>query len=307
MKFLLIILSFLAATGAFGQQISFRNHSVDTIKINSSTYRYHFDSAGTGTTTGDVIIIAFDSQQKRYLLSGNKRICDSFTLSPKTNSHSEQNLSNKRQRVIKTDLLDSLLRAFSKRYIKPTFENIKLDKKIVLKYSDSKHILSIIKHSHKEDIFYKWYSDKQERKELIKGCNNIDTFKSFLLTLDFDTSNYIVTSDYSDEMRVEIIAGSNKYLFEAKYSNFFKQPWYDVSDTTTTLYEATKLYKKDSSNFEFSYKPISQKKVYCILNFNINYCLAPILPKTFLRRESIDIEAITDQYIIWYLKKNYIF
>jgi hypothetical protein len=87
-----------------------------------------------------------------------------------------------------------------------------------------------------------------------------------------------MVSDYWDEMYIRIICGNTPFIFEGKYPNKLKQPWYDKSDTAA--------FAKS------------------VFNFNINKYLIAILPPIFYRKETIDINAIVNTYIVWYLRRR---
>jgi hypothetical protein len=140
----------------------------------------------------------------------------------------------------------------------------------------------IVAKKYKQDWqFKRRYSSKEDNKLIYKGCQNADTFNLFLNSYKVDTGGYIIVSDYSDEMYINIICGDKKYTYEGKYPNNFKQPWYDHSDTSWISYHS-------------------------LFNFDINKWLVAILPEDFYRRETIEISSFTNSYIKWYLKRKQI-
>ena len=110
---------------------------------------------------------------------------------------------------------------------------------------------------------------------------NKDTFNLYLNeTYKIGLTSYPMVTDVHDIFNIKIVTKKNKHLFEGKYPNTYKQPWYELSNKSTT-----------------------------ILNLAINAALVSLLPKQFLRLSSIDFQTLTTDYIEWYLKRqknNYI-
>jgi hypothetical protein len=69
------------------------------------------------------------------------------------------------------------------------------------------------------------------------------------------------------------------YRFEGKYPNSYKQPWY---------------FHSDKGGFSSTF----------ILNFSINNALVDILPVNFSGLSTLKIDALTNEYIEWYLKRQ---
>jgi len=88
-----------------------------------------------------------------------------------------------------------------------------------------------------------------------------------------------MVTDFNDHFDVKITTTQGNYRFEGKYPNSYKQPWYNLSDK----------YSFTSSS---------------ILNFSINSALVAMLPENFSRLGTLKFEALTNEYIEWYLKRR---
>jgi hypothetical protein len=274
----IIITGLLLSNVVYGQQLQFRGLPVDTITISSSSGYYHFDDKGTTTGRSDIYIIAFDKTANNYVVADYMTGTMKGTYKPDTLKEKAKHLSNEKGKVISNDLLDSLLTAFSSRYVKPTFDNLGFDKHEFILLTDEKHIRKVAK-QYKEDWHFKMsYTTKEKNEIIFKGCQSVDTFNLFVSTM-FDTSGYIMITDVWDEMHVYIKTSEKEFIFEGKYPNAFKQPWYDHSDT-------------------------SKWATASIVNLNINKFLVAILPDKFHRRNEIELQSLTEEYIKWYLKRR---
>jgi hypothetical protein len=282
----------MLTTVTFGQQLTFKGQPVDSIEVVSSQGHYHFDDKGTTTSTNDHYVITFDKATNSYVTI-YKRILSTFTCKPESDSEKVKKLST--GRIVERSNLEGFLSALSNTYLKPTFDNIGLNKEKFLALTNEKEILRVAK-LYKEDWHFdtKRYSEKEDNEIIFKGCQNIDTFNLFLST-QFDTTGYSIVFDYWDEWDVYIKAGENHYHYESKYPNKFKQPWFDLSDTSTYLAEG------DST---LGIPSLRLQTITSILNFDINTYLVSMLPKKFYRRNSINLDALMIYYIKWYLQRR---
>ena len=270
----------------YGQQLTFMGHLVDTITIVSSSGYYHFDKKETSTDQSEQFVITYDLSQNKYTVANYKNIFSIWTNNPESSNEVIKEKNKVKGQVIPINLIDGLLKSFSYS-LKPAFDNIGISQQIFSKMTNKKHIHRIAK-IYKQ----KWQfllMDKKEKNLLFTGCQSIDTFNLFLSSNLFNTSGYPMVTDYGDDFTVHIKTQTNKYVFQGKYPNKFKQPWYNLSDTT--------MGKTDSLKEMFNMpKPI--------LNFRINHYLVEILPSEFYRRKVIEIQALTNQYILWYLQRR---
>jgi hypothetical protein len=278
MQLFTLISGLLLTSVVYGQQLKFRGLSVDTIFIYSSSGYYHFDDKGTTTGRTDIYTIAFDKAVNNYVQADYKTVAMKSTYKPDTSEQTIKHLTKDNDKVISTTVVDGLLTAFSSKYVKPTFENVGLDKQEFVSLTDERHIRKVAK-EHKQHWYFKMnYSTKEENNILFNGCQNIDTFNLFVSS-KFATTGYIIVTDVWDEMHVYIKTANKEFGFEGKYPNAFKQPWYDHSDTT---------------------KPIAGS----IVNLNINRFLVAILPEKFYLRNTIELQALVNDYIKWYLQRR---
>lgn len=278
MRLLTLIIGLLLTSVIYGQQLKFRGLTVDTIFINGSSGHYHFDDKGTTTGRTDIYTIAFDKTVNNYVVADYKTVSMKSTYEPDTSEQTVKHLSKDRGKVISNTNVDGLLSAFSSKYVKPTFENIGFDKQEFLSLTDEKHIRKVAKRYKQDWHFKMYYTTKEKNNILFNGCQNIDTFNLFVSS-KFDTTGYSMVTDVWDEMNVYIKTSDKQFGFEGKYPNAFKQPWYDHSDTAKVF-------------------PTS------IVNLNINRFLVAILPDKFYRRNTIELQSLTDNYIKWYLQRR---
>lgn len=275
-KQILILIGLTFSLSVTGQQLIYMGDYVDTIKIISNSSYYHFDDCGTTTGTYDEYILVFNKEKNNYILNPYQRTEYKFTFKPETSYRKEKILNQ--GLVVDQLLISDLLKQLDITYLKPTFDNIGITNEEFLKLTDKKHIIQVAKW-HKTDWYFKRaYSTKEQNEIIFKGCQNTDTLNLYLLTA-FDTSGYVVVTDVDDHFDVIISTDNNNYHFEGKYPNSFKQPWYNRSDKSS--FASTSM-----------------------LNFSINSALVAILPDKFSRLETLKFEALTNEYIKWYLKRR---
>lgn len=249
---------------------------MDTLKIISNSSYYHFDTCGTTTGINDEYVIIFDKEKNSYILNPYKRTNYKFAFKPVESIKKETIL--KQGLLIDRLLISNLLKEFEITYVKPSFNDTRITSEEFLKLTDKKHIVEVAKWNKADWHFKKSYSSKKQNETIFKGCQNIDTFNLYLST-SFDTSRYVMITDVDDHFDVIISTTKTNYRFEGKYPNAFKQPWYNLSG-------------KDS------FASAS------VLNFSINSALVGILPNSFSRLETLKFEALTNEYIEWYLKRR---
>ena len=276
MKLLTILIGLTISISVTGQQLTYKGELVDTLKIISNSSYYHFDTSGTTTGIYDEYIIVFNKEKNNYYLNPYKRTDYKFTFKPDTSFKKEKIL--KQGLVINRIQIENLLKQFEITYSKPTFNNIGMTNEEFLKLTDKKHIIQVAKWHKTDWHFKKAYSTKEQNENIFKGCQNIDTLNFYLATA-FDTSGYVMITDVSDTYEVFILTDKMNYRFEGKYPNSYKQPWY---------------YHTNNGGFSST----------SLLNFSINNALVDILPEKFSRLETLKSEALTNDYIEWYLKKR---
>ena len=276
MKQILIFIGLASSLASTGQPLIYKGDFVDTVQIISNSSYYHFDSRGTTTGIYDEYTMIFNKDKNNYILDPYQRTKYKITHRPDTSF-------TKTRRLKQGDLMDRLLLAELLKQLeishkKPTFDKTGMTNEEFLKLTDKKYILKVAKWHKKDRYFTKAYSTKEQNEAVFKGCQNIDTLNLYLATA-FDTSGYVVVSDVDNSCEIIISTISADYRFEGKYPNPFKQPWYNHSDPGHSI-------------------PTN------VLNFSINSALIAILPSNFSGRETLKFEALTNEYIIWYLKRR---
>jgi hypothetical protein len=272
-RLLSIYIGLLISISATGQQLTYKGDLVDTLKIMSNSSYYHFDTCGTTTGIYDEFVLVFSKEKNNYVLSPYQKTEYKFTFKPDTSFIKVKVI--KQGVVVDRLLISSLLEQFEITYRKPSFDNIGMTTEAFLKLTDKKHIIQVSKWHDTDWHFKKSYATKEQNEIIFKGCQNTDTLNLYLSTA-FDTSGYVMVTDVDDHFDVVISTENNNYRFEGKYPNSFKQPWYNRSDKS--VFASTS-----------------------VLNFSINSAIVAILPDKFSRLETLKFEALTNEYIEWYL------
>ena len=272
---IILILSFLSFS-AFGQQLRFNGQLVDTILIKSHRSVYLFDDKGTTNGEADIISFTYDSNQNQYIIDQFYKDEYKRTFNPDTiNLHTKIYKSEIGKKI---DLvkIKSLLTSLSEKNNKELFSQV--DTTELKVFLTEKQIRKVAKWYNIDWYFKRRYSSKEENIEFFKGCISMDTMKIYF-SERFDTSGYVMVTDYSNTINIWISTDKAEYRFEGKYPNPIKQPWYNLGNTSQTFVQA-------------------------ILNLEINKSLYKLLPKNFLLKETISNEALVNDYITWYFERR---
>lgn len=263
---------------AYGQQLSFKDKQIDTLKIASNISGYHFDSAGTTTGTYDELTIYYNYLNKKYLSSYNRTF---YTTIFEPDTHFVKIKQIWKDKSISQEKLFSLVKAFETSYRRPTPDNVGMTLKQLKKLANEEAVKRAAKQSGYAWRFDKKYSSLVKRDRIYEDCLHLDTFALYLNSA-FDSSSYVYVTDYSNTLTVKLICDSLTFSFEGKYPKPYKQPWFNKTG-------------------EYHYWPRS------ILNFEINSTLISLLPKDFTNRKTIELSALIDDYLKWYLhRKDYV-
>lgn len=275
-KTLTLILTILSCT-VFGQQLQFNGQLVDTIFIKSHRSAYLFDDKGTTKGKEDIISITFDNDQKQYVIERIYRDEYKRTFQPDTIKLDTKVYKSDINKVTDNDKIKSLLKSLSTTVSNPNLFT-QVDTVELKDLITEKQIRKVAKRYNIDWYFKRRYSSKEENKKFFKGCKSMDTLKIYL-SERFDTSGYVIVTDYSNTINIWISTNKTEYRFEGKYPNPIKQPWYNHSDTSQTFGQP-------------------------ILNLKINQSLSELLPKDFLLKETISNEALVYDYINWYFERR---
>jgi hypothetical protein len=272
-KKLIILIGLCFSIRATSQQLTFRNESVDTLKIVSSAGHYHFDKKGTYTTLTDQISLVFDSDKQTYLVSSYKRTSNIGTFDP-------PKVETKEIKTPKPNInpaaIGSLLIALQNGNIQPTFDNIGITSDQFSSLTAPNKIIQVAKWHKSDWHFKKSFSTKEQNEMRFKGCQNKDTFNLYLKDVyEIGQTSYAMVTDVHNTFEIFVITKNNKHHFEGKYPNPFRQPWYEISDKSSTT-----------------------------INLSINSTLARLLSKQFNNWASLDFGELTNDYIEWYLKRR---
>lgn len=262
---------------AFGQQLRFNSELVDTILIRSHISVYQFDDNGTTKGKADIISITFDQNKNQYVIDQFYRDEYKRTIRPDTIQLETKSYKSEIGKSINAIEIKALMNSLSTPVKSQNlFEQV--DTTELKKFLSEKQIRKVAKWYDIDRYFKRKYSTKEENIEFFESCQSMDTLKIYL-TERFDTSGYVMVTDYSNTINILIFTNKSRYRFEGKYSNPIKQPWYNHSDTSVIFGQA-------------------------ILNLNINQTLNKLLPKDFLLKETITTEALANDYITWYFERR---
>lgn len=263
---------------AYGQQLSFKDKQVDTLKIASNISGYHFDSAGTTTGTYDELIISYNYLNKKYISSYNRTF---YTTIFESDTHFVKVKQIWKDKSISQEKLFSLVKAFETSYRRPTPDNVGMTLKQLKKLANKDAVKRTAKQSGYAWRFDKKYSSLVNRDRIYQDCHHLDTFALYLNSV-FDSSSYVYVTDHSNTLTVKLVCDSLTFLFEGKYHKPYRQPWFNKT--------------REYHNWPKS-----------ILNFEINSTLISLLPKDFTNRKTIELSALIDDYLKWYLhRKDYV-
>ena len=277
MKNTLTIILFILSYSVFGQQLQFNGQLVDTIFIKSHRSVYQFDDKGTTKGKADIISFVYDSNQNQYVIDQFYRDEYKRTFKPDTIKLETKVYKSEIGKAIEIDRIESLLTSLS---TNARNRNLfaQVDTTELKVFINEKQIRKVAKWYDIAWQFKRKYSTKEQNEEFFTSCKSIDTLKIYLKER-FDTSGYVMVTDYSNTINIWISTNTTEYRFEGKYPNPVKQPWYNHSDTSLTLGQP-------------------------ILNLKINQSLTELLPKDFLLKETISNEALVNDYITWYFERR---
>jgi hypothetical protein len=238
---------------------------------------YQFDDKGTTKGKADIISFTYDSNQNQYVIDQFYQDEYKRTFEPDTIKLETKVYKSEIGKTIEFDKIESLLASLPTKVSNPDLFT-QVDTVELKKLLTEKQIRKIAKWYDIAWQFKRKYSTKEQNTEFFNGCKSIDTFNIYL-TARFDTSGYVMVTDYSNTINIWISTNKAEYRFEGKYPNPVKQPWYNHSDTSQTFGLA-------------------------ILNLEINQSLCELLPKDFLLKETISNEALVNDYITWYFERR---
>lgn len=277
MKNTLTLILTLFVYSVFGQQLQFNGQLVDTIFIKSHRSIYQFDNKGTTKGEADIISLIFDSENKQYVIDQFCRDKYKGTFRPDTIKLKTKVYKSEIGKEIDVAKIKSLLTSLSTTDSNPNLIS-QVDKTKLKDLLTEKQIRKVAKWYDIDWHFKRAYSTKKQNLEFFNGCKSMDTLKLYL-TERFETSGYVMVTDYSNTINIWISTNESEYRFEGKYPNPIKQPWYYHSNTSQTFGQP-------------------------ILNLKINQSLSELLPKDFLLKETISNEALVNDYITWYFERR---
>ena len=275
-KLLLISVVLNLSLSGFGQIHALNLEDVDTIIISSNLGSYQFDDKGTTISKSENLTIIFSEERGGFIINNHIKETKKTTIEPSSINKKSYKQSKTISNNIHDSLIIGLLEAFN--LISDLKRAEYLPEKELANYVNKKSIKTIAKLREVDWHFKNQYSTKQMNEEFFKSCQSIDTL-SLYLSERFDTLGYVMITDYSNTIHINVIAKGEKFVFEGKYPNPIYQPWY---------------FHNNETNY----------KITPILDLKINLILEKILPKGFLNRGMISKEALFNDYINWYFERK---
>ena len=234
---------------------------------------YQFDDNGTTIGQTEELIITY-SEKKHYTVADHIREKYTVTLEPNTLKFKPRSVKKTVGQPISDSLLLSLLSALTHSELPTkTFETI--TQEYLNEEIDEKRIVGVAKWNNEAWQFKRRYSTPEKNQAYYAECQQLDTFRCYL-SQQFDSTGYAMVTDYSNTIWITVKTEKEYYKFEGKYPNPVKQPWYDHTP----------------------------KFPRAILNLNINLNLEELLPPGFLMRKSITMDALLEDYVLWYMQRS---
>lgn len=258
--------------------MKFNNENVDSIIIKSDVGAYQFDDRGTFTGKQEIIIIVYDKVLSQYVTTNC--YLDNYEYETKTEINRVKTKMKKAEigKQVDSSQIMGLLNGLSRN--KKPLSVINLIDSIEFQDLVNENRIRKVAKKYKIDWQFRMkYTTKNENEIFFKSCHSLDTLKIYLKER-FDSTGYVMITDYSNTININITTVNNVYRFEGKYPNPLKQPWYNHSDSTIDLSDRA------------------------VLNLDINISLDNILPNVFLLKKSISKEALIDDYLVWYFERR---
>lgn len=269
----LFVISLLLSGAINAQYIYFRGQAVDTIDIFATSWSFHFDDKGTTSGRSNSYKIAFDKSDNQYKLFEYRKTKNISTFKPET-------YNEKSRKIAEGDLIDrekikSLLLQLD---MPSNADRVKASGISPAELTELTQVDRLIKKSKKYDIDWRFkapYMEAKKNQMILAAMQKQDTFRLYLD--EAFNSSYPIITDAGAGFLISIYAGKVHYLFEGKFPNPFFLPWYE-------------------HNEEEDYKTL--------FNPGLNKALRTILPKNFVLSEKLATEALIDEYLIWYCKRQ---
>jgi hypothetical protein len=215
LKALYLIVSCLVFGNLFGQQLKFKNNTIDTITF----------ASGTGGMRGGTYtnyVIAYSAKDKRYFIS------DYFDFVEKVSGNRKRLIKKKKQyksfigKDADIKLIEELLSVLEKLENKPRFEDLDLTTEEFKKLTDINAVRRIAKKYYADYQFNLRYTTNEKNLEFTNALQNKDTFNLYIKER-FDTTRGKVETHNFDYSAIRIKAENFKFGISAESS--FRQPW----------------------------------------------------------------------------------
>ncbi len=223
----------------FGQQLRFKNISIDTIVF----------ASGTGGMRGGAFtnyVIAYSAKDSTYLIS------DYFDFVEKVSGNRKGLVKKKKQfksfigKDTDIKLIQELLEVLEKLDNKPKFEDLGLTMEEFQKLTDIKAVRKIARKYYVDFKFNLRYTTPEKNLEFVDALQNKDTFNLYIRTR-FDTTFSKVETNNFDYAAIRI--KSENFKFGISAENSFRQPWSTASRRVVSLKLSKLMAKIVPKNF----------------------------------------------------------
>lgn len=261
-KYLIVIITMMFPfTNIFSQRLTYRNCEIDTIIIKSTVGISHSISGKYKSCT-DQLCISYDYQKNNYEI----------------NSYTKIKLLRKGREIEKTKKYKTA--SISKEKIQ--FLIFSLD----TGYTEiTPNKIGVYKTNIDSLIDKVSFSTRSllSQKELDKS-KNLNILNVFLLKkFNKETLNsYSINTGFYDLFNIKIITLRGNYIVTGRDKNLLRQPW--------------NIYLPVDDNTH-----ISSIQFINIFNLDINKALLQILPKDFMNINSLKIDELIREYLMWYV------
>lgn len=199
----------------FGQQLKFKNNSIDTIIF----------ASGTGGMRGGAYtnyVIAYSAKDKRYFIS------DYFDFVEKVSGSRSKLIKKKKQykayigKDVNITLIEELLVILEKLENKPKFEDLDLTIGEFQKLTDINEVRKVARKYYADYQFNLKYTTREKNLDFINGLQSRDTFNIYIRER-FDTTRGKVETHNFNYSAIRIKGDNFKFGISAE--NSFRQPW----------------------------------------------------------------------------------
>ena len=256
----IIMIIMFSYSNIFSQQLTYKNHEIDTIIIRSIVGINH-PIRGKYQSCIDQLCISYNNQINSYEINSYKKIKH---LRKKSKVEKIKELKKYQSINVPNEKIQFLINSLDTGYSEIEAKNIGIYETNIDSFIDQFCI----------SIRYKLSQEEMEKSK------NLDFFNGFLLE-KFNKeklNEYSINTGSYDLFNIEIITLKQNFIITGLGKNLLRQPWNIYLPVDDTTY-------------------ISSTQFINVLNLNINNALLQILPKDFMNINSLKIDQLIREYL----------